>query len=180
MKTSLEKKMMISVGVLAVLALTISAVIIWPTVQKIRGMNRDTENLLRYLETKYENAKNLRSSLKKARDIKEEVLGFESHIFRKGDELKLITDLENIASQNGLTQKIENSNLDNITGQQAEISLLISGDYQKILKYLADLENNNYFININKISLTPIFDRTSNNIGRDANLHISIGIYVNK
>mgnify|MGYP003395131066 CR=1 FL=1 len=179
MKTALEKKIIITVSVLAALVLTISAAIIWPTVQKIRAMNRDTENLLRYLETKYENARNLRSSLKKARDIKEEVLGFENYIFKKGDELKLITHLENIASQNGLTEKIETSNLAIITGQKAEMSLLISGDYQKILSYLADLENSNYFININKIYITPIFDRASGALGRNVDLHISIGLYVN-
>jgi len=180
MKTTLEKKVIISVGVLFVLIIVLLFTIIMPTIRQIQKMNSDTETLLSYLETKYENAKNLRASIKKAQEIKEEVIGFEKYLFQKGDELRLITSLENIASQNDLAQKIESSNLDNITGQYADMTIVLTGGYDKILKYLSDLEKNEYFININKLYLTPIFDRTTNKIGDNANLRLSISIYVNK
>lgn len=180
MKTPVEKKIIATVGILLGLVIIISAAVIWPTLQKIRAMNRDSENLLRYLETKYENAKNLRSSLNKAREIKEEVLSFEKRIFRKGDELKLITDLEDIANKNRLSLKIESSNIDNIVGQHVEMSLLVGGNYHNALRYLADLENSDYFININKIYFTPLFDKASGSAGQNANLRVSITLYVNK
>ncbi len=180
MKIQSGKKIILSTSLLFATIVLIAVVIIFPTIKQIQQMNRDTESLLSYLETRYENAKNLRASIKKAQEIKEEVVGFEKHLFRKGGELKLITTLESIAAQNDLEHKIENSNLDNITGQYADLSLLLTGDYHKALQYLYDLENNEYFININNIYLTPIFERTQNKVSNNVNLRVNISLYVNK
>ena len=82
---------------------------------------------------------------------------YDRYIFHSGNELNLITDLENIAIKNKVAQKIESSNLDNITNNTVVLTLKTSGTYSNVLNFLADLENYNYFLQMKKIlTLRPI------------------------
>ncbi len=165
---------------LSIFVLAILGVIIYPTVKKIVDLNKETRNVLIYLEKKNENAHNLRTSIKKSQEIKNEVASYEKFIYRQGDELKLITTLENIASKNSVTQKIENSNLDNPIGQQINLSLSVNGEYHDVLNYLYDLKQADYFLNISNFYIVPVFDRTTNSASSNVNLRLTLILYVNK
>ena len=115
----------------------------------------------------------MRSTLKQTDAIKAELARVPDRLFREGDELELITKLEAIAAKNAITQKITNSNLDNIANRRITISLAIAGSYLGVLNYLADIENERYFIIPARILLIPT---TGQNKSANANINMNLDI----
>ncbi len=161
-------------------AVIITVAVIWPTARSIRQLKKDTDGLLLYMEKKYEGTRHLRSSQAKAHEIKEEVLSATKHLYYAGDELKLITLLENAASQHNLTYKIENSNLDQKPTQpRAKLVILVSGQYRDALNFLVELANMDYFLNADKTQFYPAFERREEN-ANGANLRLNLSLYVSR
>ncbi|MCX6785973.1 MAG: type 4a pilus biogenesis protein PilO [Candidatus Komeilibacteria bacterium] len=76
-----------------------------------------------------------------------------------GQELKLITDLEQLAATHNLTQKL-NLSPDRVNySDQLEaltLSLELKGGFNDLLAYLADLSQRRFSLNVNAISLTQL------------------------
>jgi len=170
-KINLEKKLIISVGLLIILIAIISISVVSPAVKQIKKTNTDTEELRLFLERRHENIVNLRTAKTKAEEIKENVASFANYFYFAGQELKLITELENLAIQNGVEQKIAGYDLSN---QKLKISADISGDYKKIFNYLVSLENLDYFIHVDSVYLSP-----QENDKNKANMRLNLSLYVN-
>ena len=177
MKINLEKKILINVSVFALTAMIIAGGIIWPTVNFINKINRETYNLRLDIEKKYENAHRMHAVLKQINQIKPEAEKFKQYLFKSGDELKLITMLENIATQNKINQKIESSDLDKKIGQQIHLVIAINGNYQNTLHYLSDLNQLPYFLNVEKLEFSPenVYGKATGNV----NLRLNLSLYVN-
>ncbi|MBI5729374.1 MAG: hypothetical protein HY983_04025 [Candidatus Magasanikbacteria bacterium] len=155
MRIALEKKIIAAIIALAGIVVFIIAGIIIPTIRYIRELDRETYELRVYLEKKYERSLSIRSTLKQAEAISAELAHIPDRLFREGDELNLITELEAIAAKNIISQKIVSSNFDNVTNRRITISLAIAGSYRDTLNYLTDLENERFFIAITRVTLTP-------------------------
>jgi len=177
MRLNFEKRVTFHVLFFCVVITLIAGAIIWPTVIYIRNLNRDSYELRVYMEKKYESTKNMRFSRQKTAEIKEEVQGFSKLTFRSTDQLELITTLENVASQHNITQKIANLNLDNDT-KFLTLSLSTVGSYDDSWRYLADLEKTNYFLQIDKLAFSPIFERTEQS--SSTKMLIDLKLYVNE
>lgn len=181
MRLNIEKQTIVTVGVFSGVILLILLGVIIPTAQYIKRLNDETTELKNYLERKYETTAHLRSSIKKIEEIKLTVDEYSQYFFRPGDELLLITALENIANKNKVTQKIENSNLDQKSSDLIKVSLLISGDYEKTLGYLSDLEKLNYFLNIEKVQISSAGTRAGESVSTTpTNLYLDFSLYVNQ
>lgn len=113
------------------------------------------------LNKKHLEINNLRDNLKQIKNIDDDISIYKKYLFTKGNELKLIEDLENLAIANKVTQKILTHNIDNKKSEMLEITLSIDGLYSNAIKYLYDLENYDYFINIERIELLPKITNTS-------------------
>lgn len=179
MQLKQDQKLLIMIGVFGTFALLIVGGVILPTVSYIKQADRDTYNLRVYLEKKYNRSISAHESVKQIEKIKADVASFDNHIYRGGNELKLITLLEDLALHASVTQKIISTNLDQVIDQHVTISLGITGTYQNTLAYLANLEKTPYFIAVNHLSLSPITDRMepSKNM---VNLTIDLSLYAAK
>lgn len=135
----------------------ISILIIYPKYLEINKLNRDIFKLREGLEIKYEQAKRLRKSqisLAASKKISEKLDG---RILKKGDEVKLISFLENAAEKIGLKQEIHlapgykkiNEDLSTI-----DLNIEAAGTYLKLLGYLNTLEKNTYYLEIPEITIT--------------------------
>lgn len=181
MRLNIEKQTIVTVGVFSFIILLIVVGVIVPTAGYIKKLNDETTNLKNYLEKKYESTVHLKSSIKKIEEIKSIVDEYPNYFFKPGDELALITALENIATKNKVTQKVENSNLDQKTNDWVKMTLSVSGGYDNVLKYMADLEQLKYFINIEKIQLTSGGTKPNEIVSSTpTNLYFGLNIYVNK
>jgi Tfp pilus assembly protein PilO len=179
MRIDLTKRAIFKILLLVFALLAIFTGMLWPTVVNIRSTIGEILDLRGYIEQKYNQSILSRVTKRKITDIKNDYPDLSRHLFRKGEELKLITYLEEMALKNNLTQTINNSNIDKITDNKVVFSLNLTGDYDNIIKYLVDLESSEYLLNIEQLQLTPIFNRSGQNT-EDANLYLTLGLYVSK
>lgn len=177
MRSLVEKKIIISIASFAALSVIIVMAIIVPTIKYIKELDRETYNLRIALEKKNERVMSYRRANEQIEKIKKDAPQFENYLFLPGQELKLITTLEAIATKDGMTQKINNSNIDKITNQKIQLSLTIIGPFEKAVKYLNDLEQLPYFINVNKLSISPQTDRSNPNSDQ-VSMNLDLSLYV--
>ena len=174
----LEKRIAITIGIFLAVAMCIVGAVIVPTFLQIKQIDRDTYQLRLSLERKNEQATNYRLAMKQIEKLKKEMPPFSDHLFKRGDELKLITTLESLAIKNSVLQKINNSNLDSLTNQKVQVSLSLSGTYNNVLNYLSDLEHYNYFMNPTRLSISPYVDRSNPNQTDNVIMNLDFNLYV--
>jgi len=174
MQLDIEKKLIITVGGFILIAIIVALTIILPTIKQIADINKNTQQVRMYMEKKHNGIMGLRNAKIKAREIKEEVFSFVNYFYYPEQELKLITQLESISTNNKVTQNINGYEIKDGT---AKLSLNIIGDYNDTLNYLSELENIDYFIRINFLHLTQEQDRNTKTPVTKINLELSI--YVN-
>ena len=174
MKSTVENRTIAMLTLFSVIIITVVLAVIWPTISYIKRIRQDTYELRAYLERKYESVANLKRSAKKIDELNDETLYFGQYLFRRGDELKLITALENLAVKNKVTQKIESSNLDKITGSRLTLTLALSGPYTQVLNYINQLEKINYFVIIEGLQLSPASTLTGPTNSVNARLNLSL------
>lgn len=174
------KKMIARVSLFFVIFLGIIFGVLIPTLLKIKKTADDSYKLRLLLEQKYEQSIHSRVTKQKLNEVKKNITDFDKYIFKSGDELKLITFLEALATKHTLNQTIANSNLDKIgSDQMAVINLSLNGDYQNTLDYIADLETSDYYITIEQLQIKPIFNKNGE-IGKMASTDLTTKLYVNK
>ncbi len=178
-RLDLTKKIIAWVSILAILTLVIIFGIFVPALNYIKKTAEDSYKLRVFLEQKYEQSLRSRITRKKLTEIKSSISKFDPFLFKSGDELKLITFLENLSAKHNVAQTISNSTLDKVTsGRVANISMGLSGTYSNILKYIAELETSDYFIYINQMQISSSFTK-SGEPTPTTNLNLTIELYVN-
>lgn len=177
MKINARKKVLTTLLLLAgAVILLITGIILLNL--KIQTTEKQINEFLASLESKSCRTEDLRSALAKIRDTQKKVEQYNSFLFKKGDELQLITDLENIAIKNNVTQNIVNSNLDSTTGNSLIMTLDIGGAYENALKYLLALERHPYFLAVENLELYPTGDPTKEmGMSSPVNLRLHINLY---
>lgn len=177
MKLDITKKTILTVGMLTLAVLIISFGIFWPTTYYIRKINDQTAQLRAFLEEKYQQTLRSRVTRKRLSEIKGTLPELQSHVFKRGNELELITYLEDLSAKHKLTQSINNSDLDKITNSKITISMTLIGDYLNTLNYITDLESSVYFLNIEQLQLAPVFTRNGD-LTPQVSLNLTLGMYV--
>lgn len=179
MRLDYTGKVMLAVGIVSLSILVIVFGIFLPTARQIKKTTDDTNKLRLFLEQKYNQSVQYALTRKKINEIKEASPQLVSHIFRAGDELKLITYLEGLSAKYKLSQNITSANFEKSKNNQITISLNISGDYMQTLKYLAELEASDYFLNIEQLQLAPLYNRNGEPTP-STNLYLTLGLYVSQ
>lgn len=164
---------------LSAATLLITLGVFLPTVSYIKKTANESYELRKFLEQKYEQSLRAHVSRKKLAEIKATIADFYPFLFKAGDELKLITYLENLALKHNLAQSISSSNLDKISNNLISVFLNLNGGYNDALKYLNELEASDYFINIEQLRISPIFPRGSDTPS-GASLDLNLSLYVNQ
>lgn len=174
------KQIIFRTSLFLVLFLAIGLGIMLPTLLKIKKTADESYKLRLLLEQKYEESIRSRVTKQRLNEIKQRTADFGKYIFKAGDELQLITFLENLAATHKLTQTVADSSLNQIgSDQTASISLSLSGSYQDILNYTSDLEASDYFLNIEQIQIKPVFNKNGE-LSELVNLELTAKLYVNK
>lgn len=175
-----RKKIIVRVSIFIILFLIITFGVLLPTLLNIKKTSEESYKLRLLLEEKYQQSLNSRITRKRLEEVKGAVANYNTFIFKSGEELKLITFLESTAAKYNLTQSINSSNLDKIGNNHiAMISLNIKGNYHDVLKYVAELEISNYFINIKQLQLTPVFTKEGD-ASPVVSLNIATELYVSE
>jgi hypothetical protein len=128
--------------------------IIWPSIKDIRSLNEVIENQQVELERLYIKGRSIKQTLEEYREVKPTVATLDNIYVKRGDELKLITTLEQVAHDQGVEQDLtQASPTDNRQGNTLQLQLHVVGSLPKLIKYLAALEALDYYLNVNLLRL---------------------------
>lgn len=171
MTLTLKQKLLIYILVIIFGLLVIGGLIVWPTVSHILSLQRDITILQLDMENRYEKMQKLRKSLQELDEIKTVVNQMDKLSIKQGEELSVITQLEQIALDHNIEQ---NTNLNFVDTSKEKIkpkdkpalpqyykfSFLNNGYFAEHIHYLEDLERLPYYFIINNLS----FEKRKNEI----------------
>lgn len=163
---SIKKRLSLYIlGIVFVTALVV-LLVIWPNSRYILGLKGDIGHIQEELETRYEKTQKLRKSLQELDTIKTEVKKFADITVKENEELRLITELENIASSHNIEQNLDLIYVDtsklsakektkdkeeSLLPQYYQFSFLNNGFFEDHISYLRSLESLSYYIMIDEL-----------------------------
>ena len=141
------------------LGLALAAIIIWidiPAAKNIYKIKADIEFQRVDLEKKYAKSQQMKKMALNLGKIEGDIDRLNKIFISEYRELEFITQLEQIALNNALTQDI-NLNKGEVESKGPYHSSVLyincQGGYENIIKYLSDLESLDYYINIEDLNL---------------------------
>jgi len=147
----IKNRFLTSVICFTLLLLSISILIIGPSVLEIRLINSQVYEERERLEKLYTKGQIKREIQKKFESIKNEVDFLDKIILKENKELEYITAVENIAEKNGIKISMTTSPKSKTQNQdfsELEFVFTINGTWQQIIKWLSDIESLPYYTNI--------------------------------
>ncbi len=132
--------------------------IMLPMIKKINKINKEItqqkETLLNLLKA----GQSVRQNEENLKKIDRKKYIFEQSWLKSGDELRFITDLENVAKTNDLEQVIKFDNT-NFTLLDKEIKIVpielqLNAELANFMDYIVDIEKLDYYINFKSIKIT--------------------------
>ncbi len=155
---NLKNKIIASFACFLAAISVLACLIVVPTIKEIKSMGESIEAQREDLERKYIKGQSLRKLTDNLSEIEPRLKSLDQIFINKNRELEFITGLENEASKNGVSQKINLSapeKIENQNFQKTKIQLFTKGSFIKQLQYLLSLEHLNYYINVNLLELSP-------------------------
>ncbi len=151
--------------------------VLYTSVDKIISLKSQINERFAELDSLYKQGKFVKKVKSEFEKIKSESYVLDEAILKYGDELKLITILEDTATKYSLEQKISIGEIDDKAKNNKEemielpINVSLQGLYPDIIKYIKDLEESYFYINwtdvtinsTNKLSTTL---NSSGSVGR--------------
>jgi len=167
MKLSLTKRLILYIIGIALGLFIIAGFIVTPTVNDILTIKGDINIIQGELEKRYERTQKLKRSIQELNSLREEANKFAQATIRQGEELRVITELENLANiyqiDQTLNLQFHDTSEDKPTkGSKAKVhplpqyyrfSFLNNGQFEDQLKYLQALETLPYYLIINNLQL---------------------------
>ncbi|MFA5813059.1 MAG: hypothetical protein WC862_00905 [Patescibacteria group bacterium] len=156
MKTlSLQRKMtLFIIGIAAVLIAIIFLVII-PSVSHIKNLKKDITKTEEFLEEQYQKTRNLQKSVRRFEEILEQTKKFNGIAIAEGEELSVITQLEQLAAQYNIEQNLDvRFNSEPALGaglRSYTFSFLNLGLFADQMRYLKSFELLPYYLNIDSL-----------------------------
>lgn len=162
MTISLKNKMYLSIGITTIVAIVVWFLLIDPFIIKVKSLNNDIYDsrvALEIIQKEKTQTDILERDYKKIQEDTKKIS--QVFIFRERT-LDFISLLENIASENQLSQEIS---LEELSKQDEEIKKLtlqlnLKGDFINLIKYINKIESTDYYIDINTLN----FSRQDNNV----------------
>lgn len=150
-----RKKIYFIFGTLIIL-LALIFLILNPAIKEIKAISKEIQTQKKEVEDLYLKGQFLEPTKKQYEKISSALPEPQKLFIIKEQELSLITALENIAQKNNLEQKITLQDIKNEDGSKSQnmsLTIKVNGNYPNLIKYLADLESLDYYININNLRI---------------------------
>lgn len=179
-----EKKIIILSISATVLLLLLAFVVIIPGYQKITSTNAQIYEMRAQLETKYLEAKLIHKSQVKIGEAEKLTQDLEKNFLPKGNELTLITFLENLSEKNTLKQTLTlnpEKKTDKFNYPYLELNITLTGNLGSLMIYIDELKKSNYYIyltDLNFVKGGSLELATQKNIVNPVTLNIKALVYV--
>jgi len=153
-----KKNNLIIISLLVATSLIITLLVIKPSIDNINNIKNQIQDQRVELEKKYQQILYFQKNIQGVKKIQTELAIVDKMFLTSGEELNFINTLENIATQNDITQTINLKNI--VSGEEISTYLLFSIDLKgttpNIINYLFEIEKLPYYINFDKFELTAL------------------------
>lgn len=152
----------ISVPALVVIIILLLLLLVVPMRRDILTLNENTSDARVDLEKQYLNGQLLRKTQDQFESVKPRLSQLEATTLKKGQELYLITTLEELAANHGLIQKLSMNDLqfpeDSESTDVVPLSVRVelTGDYEQVLNFLLETEQLDFYINWNSVNIKSL------------------------
>lgn len=145
-----------SIIALVILTITMIIFIIYPSASRIKELGHEIDIQKNELDAIYARGQNLNKTIKQYAIVKPKINELNNIYLQTGEELKLITDLEQSATTTGVNlDKQLASNKDDQGGIKIlPLQLTVVSDFSGIIKFIGELEKMNYYLNISNVRIT--------------------------
>ncbi|OGH79098.1 MAG: hypothetical protein A2469_04680 [Candidatus Magasanikbacteria bacterium RIFOXYC2_FULL_40_16] len=185
-KIDIKKQMFTMMLLIIAISFVIAFSVILPTIQSIRGLQKDINDTRLFLEEQSEKIQKMRRSIHSLGDIEKQIEKFRETSTVGNHELEIITKLEQIANEHNINQSLKAILYEAKTGSSAGdnlppllkdknyyvFSFSSEGKYEDIIKYLRAIEQLPYYFSINSIQLSRKNDIGTISLRFDATLFI--------
>lgn len=168
-RLTLKQSTSVLIICISTVVLIVLAVVIIPSMSKIKTLETDIRQIQQELDGRYERTKRLRRSLRELSEIKVQVQKFKDAKIERGSELAIITQLEKLADKHTINQTLNVS----FSSNAYTFSFLNHGSFSDQIAYLKALEQLPYYVEIKQISWNK-----QNNSGEKITTRFDAKIYV--
>lgn len=149
MKLTLQQRIFGFIGIIIIAILIVVGLIVWPSITKIYGLKQDISIIENDMEQRYLNSIKLKRTIRELEEIKTQTAKYKQATIKKGEELQVITSLENLANAHNIEQNL-NASLSE--GEKFyQFSLLNNGTFVNHIKYLHALQTLPYYMIIKDV-----------------------------
>lgn len=175
MKITLQQRIFGFIGIIVLTILVVVGLIVWPSINKIYGLKRDISTIENDMEQRYLNSLKLKRTMRELEEIKTQSTKYKQATIKKGDELQVITSLENLANAHDIEQNL-NASLSK-DEKFYQFSLLNNGTFSNHVKYLRALEALPYYMIIKDVK----FEKRQSSTGGSPTITLMFNgiVYVN-
>lgn len=175
-----QKRMLITIGLLGGLTLAAAGAIAVPSVLAIRELKTKIAEEQEKLDTRYALRRYIRDSVTNVSETKRRIGALSTGALQEGKELDFITALESASAASGVEQEImlETANQKEISAWEREIplKLKITGQYDRVIRHLRAVERLPYFVLVETIAFTN--PRASAGAGKDGDVETNVAAIV--
>lgn len=167
-RINLRQQVLFTTIGIAVISIVIAGVIIVPAIRQILSLQTSINETQKFLEQQYEKTQRMRRSVHSLDSIILQTEKFQNTTIKEGDELRVITELEKLASDNNIEQNLRVEKIDpkeNKAPTETEknlppilkkapyytFSFSNAGSFENHIEYLKELEKLPYYLNISSL-----------------------------
>jgi hypothetical protein len=156
-----QRKAIIIIGLTLLTSIGLFVIMGYSSIKEIKNLSLQIEEQRSQLEELYIRGKNIKQTLQQYHEIKPTINTIDNIYVKRGEELKFITTLENIANVQGINQEPKIVSQPN-NSNTLQLELTTTASLNRIIKYLIGLESLDYYINIDTIRLSKSSSWTNN------------------
>lgn len=162
---SFKQKIVFTLASLLILLVAIWIFVIRPTIREIKKISDAVYRQRVMLEEKYIKGQTLKKTMEDFKQIQPQIPSLSSIFLQKGNELKYITKIEEMAGQNQIDSELQLNTktmapLKDVL-ENLPFTLILKGDFVSIIKFLTELEKIDYYTNFYSLSLKGAEQNTS-------------------
>ncbi len=150
-----RQKIIITSSLTVLTILVLVAFVTWPSIKEIRRLNTEIDAQRLELEELYYKGQSLKETLEAYSKVKPTIGTLDRVYVERGQELGVITTLEQVADSSKIKQTIKTNEVDK-SKQTMPLQLELVGDLTRIINYLGAIEALDLYINIDTVRLGSV------------------------
>lgn len=153
-----KNRFYINLAVIFLFFILIVAFVVYPALVEINRANAEIMAERAKLQQKLAMGLNIKKIARDLENIKEPAKKLDEIFIAKGDELEFVNQLEKMAGQNGIDIRLNSDFISQNAKpgvNRVEIQMGISGDYQRLIGFMDELEKIKTYVNLTTLIFAP-------------------------